>query len=258
MFISGGEREMSKVIYLDTETAGFPEHKSFTENDELLIQLAYATEDNGIMTFQQTYCKNQVDIRTSAMAIHHITPEMLEDKPYIRNTNEYKYLKNEIEEDSYIIAHNAPFDIGIMKREGLDMSNMKVIDTLKIAKFINDNHQEWESLSLGYLKYWFRLDKYRESFMKAYNLDITLTAHDAISDVVDLILLTKKIQKEYNASLEDMCHITDKPLFLKHVPNGTNRGKLFSELSTNQLEWQAENSWDKDVQFTCKKMLGLI
>ena len=110
---------MSKIIYIDTETCCFPESEDIKENDELLIQLAYSLVENDIMSFENVYCKNQLTIRPSAMAIHGITPERLVNEPYIRNTDEYIRLKN-LDDDMYVIAHNLPFDKEIMRREGIE------------------------------------------------------------------------------------------------------------------------------------------
>jgi len=68
---------MSKpFLYFDTETT-----------DTLvkdIIQLAFVTDTDVQLNM---YFKPKQQISFGAMAIHHITPEFLEDKPYIEEAN---------------------------------------------------------------------------------------------------------------------------------------------------------------------------
>jgi DNA polymerase III epsilon subunit-like protein len=87
-------------IYLDTETTG-------TGPDDRLCQLAFKT--------------GQGTIAIKAMAVHHITNEMVGDKPPFRDSAVYHQLSDLISDDNNIVvAHNARFDIGMLQNEGID------------------------------------------------------------------------------------------------------------------------------------------
>jgi hypothetical protein len=53
-------------------------------------------------------------------------------------------------EEIYLVGHNVKYDIEIMRREGLDLSKCKAIDTLQLARYLD---KESESHRLTYLLY---------------------------------------------------------------------------------------------------------
>lgn len=69
-------------IFLDTETTG-------TEKKDRLCQLAYKTETGKIVN--QLF-KPPLPIAIEPMSIHHITNEMVENKPAFKDSPEYQKL----------------------------------------------------------------------------------------------------------------------------------------------------------------------
>jgi len=242
-------------IYLDTETIGLP--SMFKEDDKLCNQLAYMIEDENSSSIYSTYCRPELYKQSSisAMAINHITPEFLEDKPLLQNTKEYKLLNSLTQDKNIFIAHNSPFDKSILEREGIDFKDSYFIDTLKIAKFINDNQQIYDALNLQHLKYHYRLDLLKPALEEELKIYKKLKAHDAVSDVLDLVLLYKQFQKEFNMTDAEAIDISSKPLFLKYVPWGIHKGKLFTSLSYGSLNWFCSSD-DEDVVYTANRLIN--
>lgn len=247
------------ICYLDTETVCFPE--DLKEKQNVMIQLATAYKIDEEFTFHENRNKNTLPITSKASAIHHIVEEDLIDELNYNETDTYNRLKTSLEYENinYMIAHNMPFDDKVLQLAGLDTSKVKKIDTLKVMKFLNDilygKGIPHSSLALQFLMYELKLYRYRKSFYDKYDIEIR-NAHDALFDVVDLIILTKWIMKTYDLSLEDMYQITNEPLELVYMPNGSNRGKRIDSLSLSQLEWNRDNSYDDDVRYSCNLLLN--
>src|SRR3989344_7912551 len=99
---------MAKLIFFDTETTGN------TEKD-FLCQIAYKIhppgEADGDANFSGLY-KPPAMIPPEASAVHHITNEMVEDKPLFRESGDLPKIKQLFEDEgSIVVAHNAPFDL---------------------------------------------------------------------------------------------------------------------------------------------------
>ncbi len=77
-------------IFLDTETTGI-------EKEYRLCQLAYKTETGEIVN---ELFKPSLLIAIEAMSIHHITNEMVEDKPAFKDSSEYQKLATLFNDDT--------------------------------------------------------------------------------------------------------------------------------------------------------------
>jgi len=252
---------MKHYIFFDTETTCFTEDygDSVKSTDDILIQMAYiivTPEKNYIV--KERLCNSKAYLHPKAMAVHGITPEMIQDLEPITSYPEYTFLKEYIQNNECIcIAHNAKFDIDVLKRVDIDMEkHCDVIDTLRLAKVFNDYlGLIYHNNTLQYLKYEHSLYRYREKMDAKLGIDIGNKAHNALSDIVDLLLYFQFIKKEYSASDEHMIALSNTPNTLKYVPNGSNKGKLWSELSKNSLKWYFENYDDIDVRHTVSQYL---
>ncbi|MCJ7765862.1 MAG: 3'-5' exonuclease, partial [Thiovulaceae bacterium] len=182
---------MAKYIILDTETTGA------AENDRV-IQLGYLVLDPGKpVEIHNELCSTEVPIAFGAMEVHNITPEMIAGKPACSELEAYRRLLELNTQENYIIIHNAPFDIGMLEKEGFALE-MKLIDTLRVAKHIfpeSDYHR------LQYFRY--ALELYKEEEAEAAKLGIELKAHDALGDVLFLKLLLTKLRTEVQKRFPD-------------------------------------------------------
>ena len=105
------KHSMSRQIILDTETTGLDvtrNHKIIEIGCIEIIDRKYTGEK-----FHQ-YLNPQREIDQGAISTHGITNEFLQDKPFFKDIKDD--LLNFIN-DSELIIHNAPFDVGFLEHE---------------------------------------------------------------------------------------------------------------------------------------------
>lgn len=250
---------MRYLCYIDTETTCLPEQ----ESGNILIQLAFAifdTEKNEFYQVSESLCKNEYPLTSKAMMMHGITPEMLKNELQIEDTETYRLLEAFIEShhhESVLVAHNLPFDFDVLSRV-IDFKTMRQLDTLKVMRMINDQlGLPYESCALQFLKYELKLYQKVHALCEIIGITKHLSAHDAMSDIIDLILLVNYIRATFNADIKQMVKITESgPLYLTYMPSGKDKGVKLVDLTYNQLQWHAENSYDEHVRFTCNQILS--
>jgi DNA polymerase III epsilon subunit-like protein len=240
---------MSKLIFFDTETTGN------TEKD-FLVQIAYKSEDkNNSESFASLY-KPPIKIPPEASAIHHITNKMVADKPTFKESTDQPIIKKLFEDkDSIVIAHNAPFDLMIVKKE--DINPNKFICTLRVARYL-DPEGKIERYNLQYLRY-------------LLDLDVEATAHDAMGDVLVLEKLFERLKNKIikekkldeDEAIEKMIEISSHPSLLLSFNFGKHLGKKIEEVlrvDRGYLEWllaqkEASDQIDEDWIYTLKHHL---
>ena len=128
-------------IFLDTETTG-------TGPDDRLCQIAFKT-DQGLVVDELFNPGRPIAIE--AMAVHHITNEMVADQPPFKNSPAYKKLETLLnDEQSILVAHNARFDIDMLRREGIQTD--KAVCTYKLSRYL-DKEGRIPQYNLQYLRY---------------------------------------------------------------------------------------------------------
>lgn len=222
---------MNKLIFFDTETTGN------TEKD-FLVQIAYKYDD-GIFT---GLYKPENKIPPEASAIHHITNKMVADKPTFKESTDQPIIKKLFEDkDSVVVAHNAPFDLMIIEKEGIKPN--KFICTLRVAREL-DKEGKIERYNLQYLRY-------------LLDLDVEAVAHDAMGDVLVLEKLFERLKNKImneekldeNGAIEKMVEISSHPSLFKTMSFGKHNGKKIEEvLSTDRgyLEWLLAQKLESD------------
>ncbi len=202
-------------IFFDTETTGN------TEND-YLCQIAWKKEGEEEMT--DGLFLPPVPMSIESMAVCHVTNKMLVGKPPFQGSdlwNEFKKLNDD--KSNVWIAHNAKFDIGMMKRENIDVT--EYIDTLKIARFV-DRNGELPKYNLQYLRYF-------------YEIEIDAIAHDARGDILVLEAvfqyLAKKVSELTGETGDDltkrMITISFEPFLIKTFTFGKYNGKNIADVA---------------------------
>ncbi|WP_345993460.1 exonuclease domain-containing protein [Sulfurimonas sp. HSL-1716] len=246
---------MAKYIILDTETTGAGE-------SDRIIQLGYMVLGNGDIEVQNEFCSTDVPISFGAMEVHHITPEMIADKPVCKDTQAYKRLLELNTEENYVIIHNAPFDIGMLEKEGFSLK-MKLIDTLRCAKHIFEDE---EAHRLQFFRY--KMGLYKQEEAEAKKLGIEVKAHDAIGDVLTLKLflteLKKSIEERFAGEnpVEKMVYLTQEPIFIKTFRFGKYKGKSLADVAAEDagyLRWMLKSmdNIDVDLKYSIEKVLSL-
>lgn len=244
-----------QYIILDTETTG-------TGELDRVIQLGYIVLGSKEVEVHNEFCSSDMPISFGAMEVHGITPDLLEGKSTCKESIAYKRLNELNTNDNYIIIHNAPFDLDMLKKEGFN-TQMKVIDTLRVAKHI---FADEEAHRLQYFRY--KLGLYKEEQKEADALDIVVKAHDAIGDVLVLKLFLSKlkeaVQKQFPSEnpVDKMVDLTNTPIIIKSFKFGKYKGKTLEEVARSDagyLRWMLSSmeNLDEDMRYSLNAVLGL-
>lgn len=222
---------MIKLVFFDTETTGN------TEKD-FLVQIAYKVNDE---SFTGLY-KPENKIPPEASAVHHITNKMVANKPTFKESTDQPIIKKLFEnENSVVIAHNAPFDLIIIEKEGIKPK--KFICTLRVAREL-DPEGKIERYNLQYLRY-------------LLEIEVDAVAHDAMGDVLVLEKLFERLKnkliKEEGLSeekaIEKMIEISSHPSLLRSFNFGKHLGKKIEEVlkvDRRYLEWLLAQKLESD------------
>src|SRR3989338_5982373 len=237
---------MFKLIFFDTETTG-------NTDKDFLIQIAYKTLNE---TFTGLY-KPEKKIPPEASAVHHITNKMVENLPSFKESGDLAKIKILFEdENTIVVAHNAPFDLVMIKKEGIELKNF--ICTLRIVRYL-DKEEKIEKYNLQYLRY-------------LLEIEIDATAHDAMGDVLVLEkffhYLKDKMMKEQNLdekeTIEKMIEISSHPSLLHTFKFGKHNGKRIEDvmkIDRGYLQWLLDQKLngdgiDEDWIYTLLHYLG--
>ena len=245
---------MAKFIILDTETTGAG------ENDRI-IQLGYMILEGSDVKVYNEFCSSEVPISFGAMEVHGITPEMIEGKPKCTELESYKYLLEINIASNYLIIHNAPFDIGMLQKEGFE-NKMQLIDTLRVAKHLLPDE---EAHRLQYFRY--KMGIYKEEEAEAKKLGIEIKAHDAIGDVLVLKLLLSKLRKLVEEkfpnqnSVAKMVELTKTPIIIEKFRFGKHKGKNVRDVASEDagyLRWMLSSmdNLDDDLRYSIEYYLN--
>jgi len=243
---------MAKYILFDTETTG-------NKEEDRIIQVgAMIVDSKGKVEVFDELCRTSLPIKISAMAVHGITPDLIENKPLFIETNFYKTIQELNSDENYLIAHNMPFDLGMLNKEGFT-SNFKIIDTLRGAKHLLKDE---ESHALQYLRY--ALELYKQEAAEISKFNITIKPHDAISDVLvmklllsKLVAITKETYPDSNP-MEKLAELTKTPIFIETFKFGKYKGRKISEVCDEDMgyiNWMMDKmDLDMDMKYTLDKI----
>ncbi|PNV84158.1 MAG: DNA polymerase III subunit epsilon [Sulfurimonas sp.] len=246
---------MARYIILDTETTG-------TGELDRVIQLGYMVLGQKEPEIHNEFFSTQVPISFGAMEVHGITPSMLTGKTPCSQSESYKRLLELNTNDNYLIIHNAPFDIGMLEKEGFK-TQMKVIDTLRVAKHIFPDE---EAHRLQYFRY--KMGLYMDEQKEADALGIIIKAHDAIGDVLVLKLFLSKLKEAVltqfpkDNPVEKMVDLTLTPILIKSFNFGKYKGKTLQEVARSDaayLRWMLSSmeNLDDDMRYSINIALGI-
>lgn len=126
---------MTRQVFLDTETTGLDPRQGHRIIEIAGIEMVNRRPTG--RTFHR-YLNPQREIDAGAVAVHGLTAEFLQDKPYFADVADelLDFLAG-----AELVIHNAPFDIGflnseltMLKRPPMSAYCAEVLDTLKLAK----------------------------------------------------------------------------------------------------------------------------
>lgn len=208
-----------KFVFLDTETTG-----NMPATDRLCA-IAYKIDDH----VRHELFKPPFPISVDAMATHHITNEMVADKSAFPGSQMHTEL-GELLAKNVLVAHNAPFDIGILANEGVPVS--QYICTYRVARHL-DAEGVIPRYGLQYLRYFLNL-----------NVD-GVRAHDAAGDIKVLEALFSRLQPKL--SVEKMIEVSQQPVLFRTLNFGKYKGEKIEDVAKKDrgyLEWLLNQKQD--------------
>lgn len=226
-----------QLIFLDTESTG---------NDpkiDRLCQVAYKARGE----MKVGLFKPPIPISVKAMSITHITNALVADAEAFgasRMKRELQALLNE----GVMVAHNAIFDIAMLKHEGVEVP--RFICTLRLARHL-DPENVIPEYNLQFLRYFL-------------NLEVDAVAHDAEGDVRVLEAVFRRLHAKL-PDLETMIEISSKPTLFTVFNFGKHKGRRVEEVLTTDrsyLEWLLNQKLvdgaddDEDWTYTLKYYLA--
>jgi len=244
-----------KFVILDTETTG-------AEEQDRICQLAYIVAapqlvGTEIEEVHEDLCKPPLPISFGAMAVHHITNEMVEKKPTCCETESFKRLEALNTPENILVIQNAPFDLAMLEKEGF-VSQMPLIDTLRCLRHL---YPDLEAHGLQYVRYAFGL--YKSEVQEAKSIGLKIQAHDALGDVLVLKLLLDHLLADHTP--EELVKLTATPITYKTFKFGKYKGEDIIEVAKKDpgyLEWMlmekdGEEGLDEDWRQTLEKALAI-
>ncbi len=206
-----------RAIYYDTETTGV-----HFETDFIIELAAYDPVRN--QTFEQLI-KPDIPIPPSATAIHHITDEMVQDKP------SFKEIATQFADfcsgDVVLIAHNNDrFDKLFIEQEfargGVEVPDWNYLDSLKWARRYRPDLPRH---SLQHL---------REVYGFAEN-----NAHRALDDVIILQQVFEAMIDDL--SIEEAYSLINQERAIQTMPFGKYKGKPLQQVPGDYIAWLFKN-----------------
>ncbi len=218
-------------ICLDCETTGLDPLK------DKIIEVAVVK-----FTFSETLQEfdslvdPECEIPAESLAIHHITSEMLQGKPKMKDV--VAEVLNMVG-DHIIVGHGISFDVQMIATSAraaavpVSIQNNRLIDTLRLARAYGDS----KTNSLVMLA-------------SHFNVPIVET-HRAMADVLLNIAVFKHLVARYKTT-EQIFKILSEPIRMRTMPLGKHKGRPFSELPLDYLQWASKMDFDQDLLFSIR------
>jgi len=221
-------------ICLDCETTGLE------ASTDRMIEIAVCLFTfSGISESFETLIDPEILIPEVTIAIHHITDDMVKGKPKAADVLR-KVL--EMVGSHIIVGHGIKMDIAFISEEckrariPCKIHENPLIDTLRMARLYGQSPVN-------------SLERLRQHFNVADE-----GAHRAMSDVIVNIEVFKHLANGFN-TVKDLQKRLERPILLKKMPLGKHKGRPFSEIPIEYLQWAVRKDFDMDLIFSLKTAL---
>jgi len=277
-------------IFFDTETTG-------VDAEDQIIQIgAIITDTKGELYKQGIYdelCSTKIPIKLQAMSTHGIRQSELEGKPEFQKTKFWQELNELNSSENYLIAHNLPFDLGMLKKHNFK-NECQLIDTLKCAMHLYDVKVPHVSAGLNQIDlieeeilektntivpnyklqtFRYKLFSKEEEQIEAGKYGVEVKAHDAIGDVLVLKMFLKalfiraktKFNLSNNEVMNKLVELSTEPVKIKIFLFGKYRGMSLEDvfhMDKGYLEWllreqdKLGDKCDENMKYTLIKLLN--
>jgi exodeoxyribonuclease X len=218
------------IAVIDLETTGFdPAGNSIIELGVVLVTPAGDIHD----TFS-SLVKPQHPISFEAMAVHHITEDMVADAPSLTEALLRASARLKDNTPSYFVAHNAKFEAGFLPWL------TPWVCTWRVAAHV---WPDAPARSNGVLRYW----------LPGLNDEVKPLldgpAHRALADALVTAFILKRLLAVH--SIDELAALSEKPIIWKTASFGMHRGKPWSEIPSDYLSWLLKQSdLDADTRAT--------
>ena len=224
------------LIFIDLETTG-------VESNDKICSVALIIVDKETVSYKYELVNEGKKIPPQASSIHHITNEMIKEKPSFKDSDAYKFLQQNNNEKNTLIAHNIKFNLQKLSSAGMIWKG-DVIDTLRVTKHLIP---ECEFFSLQVLRYELKLYRGEDKEKDKLGIKDALSAHNALSDALIVKLLFNSLGEL--ASVDKMKELSFKNVLLQKFDFGKYAGKYIEEIAMNDrgyLQWMLEGITDLD------------
>lgn len=227
--------DKTTFVCVDCEFTGL----DVVEDRIVEIAIAKFTMSEVLQTFE-TLINPEKEISEVSIAIHKITPDMVQDKPRMGDVmheilsmiDRHIAVGHGISHDLEMIA-NAADRIGIPH----DLRNQRKLDTLRLARLYGESPIN----SLEQLRIHFHIP--------------LEGAHRAMSDVIVNIEVFKRLTQRYTTT-DQLFDELSKPIRLKNMPLGKHKGRPIKELPLEYLLWAAKKEFDQDLLFSLRSEIN--
>jgi len=235
------------LIFIDVETTGL-------EREDKICSIALIIVKEQSVSYKYELVNEGKKIPPQASSIHHITNEMIKNKPVFKESEIYKFLHENSSEKNTLIAHNIKFDLEKLSSAGLIWKG-DVIDTLRVTKHLIP---ECEFFSLQILRYELKLYRDEDKEKMALGIKDALSAHNALSDVIVVKLLFNYLQ-EFE-TIDEMIELSFKNVLVQKFDFGKHSGKYIEEIAMSDrgyLEWMLHSvtDLDEDLKYSVQHYL---
>lgn len=206
------------------------------ENDRIIEVAAIRFTFSEFLDEFDKLVKPDCPISKEAFAIHHISAEMVVNKPSIEKIlpDFLAFVGNNL-----IVGHAVSSDLEMLfraaERSGTpcNFKQRPFIDTLRLARLYGDSPNN-------------SLEKLAQHF----NIPAD-PAHRALNDVKMNIEVFKHLVARFK-TVEQVMEILSKPIKMKYMPLGKHKGRPFSEIPIQYLKWAAHMDFDQDLLYSIR------
>jgi len=280
-----------KLMIIKTETADLLQNVD--KNVSVLAKIAYFfyNEEEKKVFFEEEYVKPDVPMTPKASAVNGITdidvglePDedgTIKQVPHPKDSKAIKrmlagILKYKDDKDFYLVGYNTEnFDFKVLERalgtEGV-FDNVKKIDLYRIMKYLcytdrgralvksglGDNFLAPESISLQYLKYFFKLYKGRKEVRDFIAESVQNSENGTeIDDIIDILVLFEFVKERvFEGNIKRMEEISNNFIKLDYIPYGYLKNQKIDDIDTNKLlNFIQKVDNDEDLYQTIKENL---
>lgn len=205
----------------DTETAGLTGGVC----DFAMVEV---DENLNVVETWESLIDPEMKISPEAMGVHHITDEMVWDKPTL---SEYMdMVGHPLQVDDLVMSgHNIQFDCRML--HSVLPETYRKVCTLKLARNL---YPDLESHKLQTIRY-------------TYGLEAG-PAHRAMGDVITCLSFLRKIAADKGIGLEGLIALGHKPLTGEFkLPFGKHRGTKLKDLPKSYINWMLGQDFDPEI-----------